>query len=256
MIFYKTDEEIGLIRESCNLLSKTLGYIRQFVLPGVTTSYIDMKAEGYIREHGALPSFKGYKGFPNALCISVNDTVVHGIPSDYCLCEGDIVSVDCGVYMNGFHADSAYTFEVGNITSDVKQLLDATKKALYLGISKALTGNRIGDISYTIQDFAERSGYSVVRELVGHGIGRNLHEEPQVPNFGKKGKGTVIRQGMVLAIEPMINMGKKDVRSHKDGWTISTADGKPSAHFEHTIAIRNGETEILTTFDYIEKFKN
>ena len=255
MVFYKTDEEIELIKQSCSLLSRTLGHIKTYIQPGVKTITIDNKAEEFICDHGAKPSFKGYHGFPNTLCISVNDKVVHGIPSDYELKDGDIVSVDCGVYMNGFHGDSAYTFEVGEVSPEIKFLLKTTKESLYIGIAEAVLGNRIEDISYAIQHHAEKNGFSVVRELVGHGIGRNLHEEPQVPNFGKKGKGSLIRQGLVIAIEPMINMGKKEVKQWSDGWTISTRDGKPSAHFEHTVAIINGKAEILTTFDYIESKK-
>jgi methionyl aminopeptidase len=255
MVLYKTDEEIELIRQSCQLLSKTLGYIKTLIKPGIQTITIDNKAEEFIRDHGAIPSFKGYNGFPYTLCISVNDKVVHGFPSDYELIEGDIVSVDGGVILNGYHGDSAYTFEVGEVNAENKNLINTTKECLYKGISKAAIGNRIGDIGYEIQNYAEKKGYSVVRELVGHGIGRNLHEEPQVPNFGKKGKGMLIRQGLVIAIEPMINMGKKEVKQWKDGWTISTRDGKPSAHFEHTVAVLNDKTEILTTFDYIEGLK-
>ena len=255
MVLYKTDEEIELIRQSCQLLSKTLGYINTLIKPGISTMIIDKKAEEFIRDHGAKPSFKGYNGFPATLCISINDKVVHGIPSEYELKEGDLVSIDGGVLLNGYHGDSAYTFEVGEVSMENKNLINTTKECLYKGISKAITGKRIGDISHEIQDHAEKKGYSVVRELVGHGIGRSLHEEPQVPNFGKKGKGMLIRQGLVIAIEPMINMGKKEVKQWKDGWTISTRDGKPSAHFEHTIAVLNSKTEILTTFDYIEGLK-
>lgn len=255
MVFYKTDEEVELIKQSCELLSRTLGYIKTLIKPGVQTIVIDNKAEEFIRDHGATPSFKGYNGFPYTLCISVNDKVVHGFPSDYLLVEGDIASVDAGVILNGYHGDSAYTFEVGEVNAEKKALIKNTKECLYKGISQAIIGNRIGDISHEIQNHAEKNGYSVVRELVGHGIGRNLHEEPQVPNFGKKGKGMLIRQGLVIAIEPMINMGKKEVKQWKDGWTISTRDGMPSAHFEHTIAVLNGKTEILTTFDYIEGLK-
>jgi len=255
MVFYKTDEEIELIKQSCLLLSKTLGYIKSFIQPGMKTIIIDSKAEEFIRDHGAKPSFKGYQGFPYTLCISVNDKVVHGFPSEYQLIDGDIVSVDAGVLLNGYHGDSAYTFEVGEVSTEKKLLLKTTKESLFKGIAEANIGNRIGDISYAVQNHAEKNGYSVVRELVGHGIGRNLHEEPQVPNFGKKGKGVLIRQGLVIAIEPMINMGKKEVKQWSDGWTISTRDGKPSAHFEHTVAVLKGKTEVLTTFDYIEGLK-
>ena len=252
MVFYKTDDEIELIRQSCLLLSKTLGYIKTYIVPGTKTKEIDKKAEEFILDNGAKPSFKGYRGFPATLCISVNDQIVHGIPSDYEVKDGDIVSVDCGVYQNGFHGDSAYTFEVGEVSLDKKTLLKVTKESLYKGISMASEGNRIGDISNAIQTHAESHGFSLVRELIGHGIGKLLHEEPEVPNFGKKGRGMMIRQGLVIAIEPMVNMGKKEIKQWKDGWTISTRDAKPSAHFEHTIAIVNGKAEILTTFDYIE----
>ncbi|NCO54016.1 MAG: type I methionyl aminopeptidase [Bacteroidetes bacterium CG02_land_8_20_14_3_00_31_25] len=256
MVLYKTDEEIELIKQSCQLLSKTFGYIKQFIIPGVKTIEIDKKAEEFILNNGGTPSFKGYHGFPNALCISVNAQVVHGIPSDYEIKDGDIVSVDGGLILNGFHSDSAYTFEAGAVSSEKKLLLKITKEALYKGIGQAVEGNRIGDIGSTIQHHAESNGYSVVRELIGHGIGKNLHEDPEVPNFGKKGRGLQIRQGLVIAIEPMVNMGKKEIKQWKDGWTISTRDEKPSAHFEHTVAIRKGKTEVLTTFDYIEKNNN
>ncbi len=252
MVLYKTDEEIELIKQSCQLLAKTFGYIKQFIVPGVKTIEVDKKAEEFILKNGGIPSFKGYHGFPNSLCISVNDKVVHGIPSEYEIKDGDIVSVDGGLILNGFHSDSAYTFEVGNVSPEKKLLLKVTKESLYKGISMAIEGNRIGDISGAIQEHAESFGYSVVRELIGHGIGKSLHEEPEVPNYGKKGRGLQIRRGLVIAIEPMINMGKKEIKQWKDGWTISTRDGKPSAHFEHTIAVRNGKTEILTSFDYIE----
>lgn len=255
MVFYKTDDEIELIKQSCQLLSKTLGYIKPFIVPGTKTIAIDKKAEEFILDNGAKPSFKGYRGFPYTLCISVNDQIVHGFPSEYEIKDGDIVSVDCGVFMNGFHGDSAYTFEAGEVSPEKKALLKVTKESLYKGIAMASEGNRIGDISNAIQTHAENNGYSLVRELIGHGIGKQLHEEPEVPNFGKKGRGMMIRQGLVIAIEPMVNMGKKEIKQWKDGWTISTRDAKPSAHFEHTIAIVNGKAQILTTFDYIESKK-
>jgi len=252
MIYYKTDEEIELIKLSCQLLSKTFGYVKQFILPGVKTIEIDKKAEEFIIQNGAKPSFKGYHNYPNTLCISVNDQIVHGIPSNYELKEGDIVSVDGGLILNGFHSDSAYTFSVGNVSIEKQKLMNVTKESLYKGIAMAVEGNRIGDISNSIQTHAECNGYSVVRELIGHGIGRSLHEDPEVPNYGKKGRGLLIRQGLVIAIEPMINMGRKDIKQWKDGWTVSTKDGLPSAHFEHTIAIRKNKTEILTSFNNIE----
>jgi len=252
MVLYKTNEEIELIKLSCQLLSKTFGFIKAFITPGTKTKVIDKKAEEYILDNGAKSSFKGFNGFPNTICISVNDQVVHGIPSEYEIKNGDIVSVDGGLILNGFHSDMAYTFEAGEVAAQRKILLQTTKESLYKGISMATEGNRIGDISNAVQYYAESHGYSVVRELVGHGIGMNLHEDPEVPNFGKRGKGILLRQGLVIAIEPMVNMGKKEVKQWQDGWTISTRDGKPSDHFEHTVAIRNGITEILTTFDYIE----
>ncbi len=252
MIKYKTREEIELIRESALLVSKTLGYLAHHIKPGVTTVFLDRLAEEYIRDHKAIPGFKGLYDFPNTLCTSVNEQVVHGIPNGRPLEDGDIVSIDCGVVKNGYYGDHAYTFSVGDVSEEVKNLLKITRESLYLGIEKAVSGNRIGDISYTIQHHTERHGYGVVRELVGHGLGKALHEAPEVPNFGKQGKGTLIKNGLVIAIEPMINMGTRKVKQLSDGWTIVTADGKPSAHFEHDIAIVNGRPEILSTFDYIE----
>jgi methionyl aminopeptidase len=219
----------------------------------MTTLQIDELAETFIRDHGAVPSFKNYKGFPFTCCISVNDAVVHGFPNDRPLREGDIVSVDVGAYKNGFHGDSAYTFALGTITEEVSQLLEVTKTSLYLGIEKAVAGNRVGDISFAIQEYAEKkSKYGVVRELVGHGLGRHLHEEPQVPNYGKRGSGAKLKDGLVIAIEPMINMGVKEVWYDDDGWTVKTKDGLPAAHFEHTICIRRGKADILSSFDEIE----
>ncbi len=253
MINLKTREEIEMMRESALLVSETLAMLAAEIRPGVTTLHLDQLAEMFIRDHKALPGFKGLYDFPNTLCTSVNEQVVHGIPNKKPLKEGDIVSVDCGVLKNGFYGDHAYTFAVGEIAQDVKQLLEVTKKSLYLGIEKARAGNRIGDISHAIQQYTEKFGYGVVRELVGHGLGRQMHESPEVPNFGKRGKGPLIRNGLVIAIEPMINMGTKKVRQLSDGWTIVTADRKPSAHFEHDVAVVNGKPEILSTFDYIEK---
>lgn len=253
MIHLKTREEIELMRESALLVSKTLAMLASEIRPGVTTLQLDRLAETFIRDHNALPGFKGLYDFPNTLCTSVNEQVVHGIPNNKPLKEGDIISVDCGVLKNGFYGDHAYTFAVGEIAEEVRQLLDVTRKSLFLGIEKARTGNRIGDISFAIQRYTEKFGYGVVRELVGHGLGRQMHESPEVPNFGKRGKGPLIKNGLVIAIEPMINMGTKKVRQLSDGWTIVTADGKPSAHFEHDVAVINGKPEILSTFDYIEK---
>lgn len=252
MIFIKTTEEINLMKESAEILSQTFGYLKQFIKPGVKTKEIDQKAEAFILSKGGKPNFKGYSGYPATLCISVNNQVVHGIPSDYILKEGDIVSVDGGVKYKGYHSDMAYTFTVGKVHPTIKKLVDTTKECLYLGIKQARPGKRIGDIGNAIQTYAEINGYSVVRELVGHGIGKSLHEAPQVPNYGKSGKGIELKEGMTIAIEPMINLGKKEVYQEKDGWTIVTKDLLPSAHFEHTVAIFKDKTEILTTYKYIE----
>lgn len=256
MIYLKTPEEIALLRASNQLVGKTLAEVAKHIRVGVTTLELDKIAEDFIRSNGALPGFLGYGGFPNTLCVSVNDQVVHGIPSNYALKEGDIVSVDCGVLQNGYYGDSAYTFCVGKVDEKVKKLLEITKESLSLGIDSAQHGNRIGDIGYAIQKHCQAAGFSVVRKLVGHGVGKNLHEDPEVPNFGKRGQGVLLKEGMVIAIEPMINMGNRDVVQEKDGWTIRTIDRKPSAHFEHTIAIRKGKAEILSTFDYIEEVLN
>ena len=256
MIYLKTPEEIALLRASNQLVGKTLAEVAKHIRVGVTTLELDKIAEDFIRSNGALPGFLGYGGFPNTLCVSVNDQVVHGIPSNYALKEGDIVSVDCGVLQNGYYGDSAYTFCVGKVDEKVKKLLKITKESLSLGIDSAQHGNRIGDIGYAIQQHCQKAGFSVVRKLVGHGVGKNLHEDPEVPNFGKKGQGVLLKEGMVIAIEPMINMGNRDVVQEKDGWTIRTIDRKPSAHFEHTIAVRKGKAEILSTFDYIEEVLN
>ena len=252
MIYTKTSEEIELMRESALSVSRTLALIAEHIGEGVSTGTLDKLAEEFIRDNGGIPSFKGYSGFPATLCISVNEEVVHGIPGDYVLKSGDVISVDCGVLKNGFHGDHAYSFKIGDVKSEVSALLRTTKESLYQGIEAAKAGNRTGDIGYTIQDYVQQKGYSVVRELTGHGLGRNLHEEPSVPNYGKRGRGTKIIEGMVLAIEPMINLGKKAVRQLSDGWTIVTDDGMPSAHFEHDVAIVNGKAEILSTFDFLE----
>ena len=252
-IFYKTDEEIEILRESCLLVGRTLAEVAKLMEPGANPLKLDKVAEEFIRDHGAKPGFKGYGGFPNTLCFSVNEQVVHGIPTKKPLEDGDIVSVDCGTVLNGFCGDSAYTFEVGNVAPEVKELLRVTKESLYRGIEAAVSGNRTGDIGNAVQSHAESHGYGVVRELVGHGLGKSLHEGPEVPNYGKKGKGKLLKQGLVIAIEPMINVGGKAVKQLNDGWTIVTRDGKPSAHFEHDIAIRNGKADILSSFEEIEK---
>jgi len=253
MIHYKTSEEVEKIKQSADILGRAHGEIAKHVKKGVKTSFLDKIAEEFIRDHGAVPSFKGYNGFPSSLCISVNEVVVHGFPSEYELKDGDIISVDCGVFHQGFHSDSAYTYPIGEVPPSVLALLSATKDSLYLGIEQAVFGNRIGDIGHAIQKFVEAKGYTVVRELVGHGLGRKLHEAPEVPNYGKKGSGPLLKQGMVIAIEPMINLGTRNIVQEKDGWTIRTADRKPSAHYEHTIAVFEDRTEVLTTHKYIEE---
>ena len=253
MIFLKNQEEINLIKESAQILGKTFGIIAKAIKPGIKLKVLDKLAEEFIGDQGGKPSFKGYQGFPASICTSINETVVHGIPNERILQENDIISVDCGVSYKGFHSDSAFTFPVGEISPAAKQLLRITKEALYLGIDQATAGKRIGDIGQAVQDYVNKHGYSVVRDLVGHGIGQHLHEDPQVPNYGKQGNGVQLKQGMVLAIEPMINMGKAHVRQAKDGWTIVTLDHGLSAHFEHTVAIGKEQAEILTTYQYIEE---
>lgn len=252
MIKLKTEEEIEILRENAILVSKTLGEVGKAIVPGVTTKKLDQIAETFIRDHGAVPGFLGYGGFPYTLCISVNDTVVHGFPSDYCLKEGDIVSVDCGTVYRGFNGDSAYTFAVGEIDPETAKLLEVTKKSLYLGAQKAVAGNRIGDIGFAVQHYCEENGFSVVRELVGHGIGKRLHEAPEVPNYGRAGQGKKLAEGMVICIEPMVNAGVKDIYLEDNGWDVRTADGKNSAHFEFMVAVKKGVPEVLTTFEYIE----
>lgn len=257
MITLRSDEQIEIIRDNGQVLGKTHAEVAKLIRPGITTKELDNVAQAFIKDNGGVPSFLGFNNgtptrFPGALCISVNEVVVHGFPTNYELKEGDIISVDCGVYRNGYHADSAYTYPVGEVALATRKLLLRTKESLYVGTAKAVDGNRIGDIGYAIQSYTEHFGYAVVRELVGHGVGQVLHEEPQVPNFGKRGQGTKLREGMVLAIEPMINFGKKSVVQERDGWTIRTSDRKPSAHFEHTVAVRKGKVDILTTFEYIE----
>jgi methionyl aminopeptidase len=252
-IQYKTEEEIDLIRVSAQILAKAHGEVASLIKEGITTRQLDQRAEEFIRDSGGIPSFKGYNKFPFSLCLSPNSVVVHGFATDEPLKSGDILSVDCGVYMNGYHADSAYTYAIGEVSSEVLILLQETKASLYKGIEKAVSGNRVGDISYAIQNHVGPLGYGVVRELVGHGVGASLHEKPEVPNYGKRGSGPLLQTGLVLAIEPMVNLGKKDVVQEADGWTIRTKDRKPSAHFEHTVVVRKDKAEILTSFEYIEK---
>lgn len=256
-IQHKTEEEIDLMRAAAHLLARTHGEVAALVREGATTRQLDQRAEEFIRDHGGMPSFKGYQvgnlKFPFSLCLSPNDVVVHGFASDAPLRNGDVLSVDCGVYLNGYHADSAYTYPIGEVSPDVVRLLTETKAALYAGIDKAVAGNRVGDISYAIQNHVGPQGLGVVRELVGHGIGRNLHEAPEVPNYGKRGSGPLLQVGAVLAIEPMVTLGKKDVVSERDGWTIRTKDRKPAAHFEHTVVVRKDKAEILTSFEFIEE---
>jgi methionyl aminopeptidase len=257
MIYYKTESDISAMRLSADLLGRAHAEIAKLIKEGVTTKQLDQRAEEFIRDHNATPSFyginNGFSKFPASLCISVNETVVHGFPSNYSLRDGDIISIDCGVLLNGFHADSAYTYPVGNVATDVLALLKTTKESLSEGVAAAKIGNRLGDIGYAIQQYVERKGYSVVRELVGHGLGRSLHEPPEVPNYGQRGKGAKIQNGLVIAIEPMINLGRRDIVQERDGWTIRTRDRKPSAHYEHTVAIHSNQTEVLTTFKYIEE---
>jgi methionyl aminopeptidase len=252
MIPIKTRHEIALIKESSLLVGKTLAAVAAEIRPGISTKLLDTLAETFIKDHGATPSFKGYRGFPFSLCISVNEVVVHGMPSEYLIREGDLVSVDCGVFKNGFHGDSAFSFLVDGAGTEAGRLCRVTRECLTRAIEMASAGNRVGDISYAVQSHAEQHGYGVVRELVGHGVGRNLHEKPEVPNYGKKGQGPVLKEGMVLAIEPMINMGERQVVQERDGWTIRTRDCKPSAHFEHTVAITSEGPMVLSSFEDIE----
>jgi len=252
-IIQKTKEEIEIMREAALVVSRTLGMLASEVKPGVTTLYLDKLAEEYIRSQDAIPGFLGLYDFPNTLCMSPNAQVVHGIPNDTPLVEGDIISIDCGAIKNGFYGDHAYTFEVGEVTPEVKKLLDITKQSLYVGIEQFKAGNRVGDVGYAIQKFTEDHGYGVVRELVGHGLGSTMHEDPEMPNYGRRGRGKKFIEGMVVAIEPMTNMGTKDIKQHKDGWTITTRDNKPSAHFEHDVALMDGKPELLSTFGYIHQ---
>jgi len=252
----KSESEIRLIKESSLLVGKTLGEIARFIKPGVSSKFLDDIAESFIRDNGGTPSFKGYNGFPSTLCISINDRVVHGIPDSTVIKDGDIVSVDCGVKMNGYHGDYAYTFMIGNVKPEMVELVKATKESLYEGIKMAVAGNYTGDIGYAVQSYVEARNFSVVRELVGHGIGRSLHEKPNVPNFGQKGTGFKLKSGMVICIEPMINCGKKSIIFDDDGWTVRTTDGLPSAHFEHQVVIRDTHAEMLSTYEYIEQILN
>lgn len=253
MIHYKNAQEIELMRESALLVSKTLAEIAKILKPGVTTDSLDIFIGNYLRDNNATPSFLNFHGYPFNSCISVNDVVVHGFPGKYELKEGDIVSIDVGAYKNGFHGDHAYTFIIGEATEEVVQLVKVTKESLYKGIEKAVAGNRIGDISYAIQEHTEKKhGYGVVRELVGHGLGRSMHEDPQVPNYGKRGSGHVMKEGLVIAIEPMINLGKREVYTDEDGWTVRTKDGKPSVHFEHDVCVKKNKADILSNYAPIE----
>ena len=253
MIHYKNSQEIELMRESALLVSQSLSEVAKLLKPGITTISIDIFIGEYLKDHKAIPSFLNFNGYPFNSCISVNDVVVHGFPGKYELREGDIVSVDVGVYKNNFHGDHAYTFMIGKPSDDVIRLVKITKESLYKGIEKAVAGNRIGDIAFAIQEHTEKQhGYGVVRELVGHGLGKNMHEEPQVPNYGKRGSGPVMKEGLVLAIEPMINMGRKEVFTDKDGWTVRTKDGKPSVHFEHDVCVKKGKADILSDYTPIE----
>ena len=254
MIYLKTEEEIELMRISNLLVAKTLAEVARHIKPGISTLQLDRIAEGFIRDNAAEPSFLGYNGFPNSICTSVNNQIVHGIPSDkVILQEGDIISVDCGAYKNGFHGDSAYTFCVGEVKPETKALLKRTKEALYKGIEQAVENRRIGDVADAVQTYCEAAGYSVVREMTGHGIGRKMHEDPEVPNYGRRGSGVKLKSGMAIAIEPMINLGKKNLVLEKDGWTTRTIDGSCSAHFEHTVVVRKGRADILSSFQWIEE---
>jgi methionyl aminopeptidase len=258
MIFLKTDDEIELLRASNLLVGKTLAEVAKAIKPGVTTGELDKVAEEFIRDNGAIPTFKGFPNqhgvpFPGSICTSVNEQVVHGIPGDVVLKDGDIISVDCGTYMNGFCGDSAYTFAVGEVSDDILELLRVTKEALYLGIENAVVGRRLGDIGSAVQDHCEKHSYGVVREFVGHGIGKDMHEEPMVPNYGKRGNGMVLKNGLCIAIEPMITLGSRDLVMESDGWSVRTRDRKCAAHFEHTVAVRAGKADILSSFEFVEE---
>lgn len=252
-IYYKSSEEIELIRESSLLVSKTLAEVAKIIEAGVTTKKLNQHAETFIRDHGAVPAFLNYNGFPYSLCISPNEQVVHGFPSDYVIQEGDLISVDCGVIKNSYFGDSAYTFSIGEISEEKRKLIEVTQKCLKLAIEKAVVGSRIGDVGFAVQSLAESNGFGVVKELVGHGVGIKLHEKPEVPNYGKRGSGIKLEEGMVIAIEPMINAGVAGVKFWSDGWTVTTKDNRPSAHFEHTVAVRKGQADVLSTFSLIEE---
>lgn len=252
-IYYKSPEEIELIRESSLLVSKTLAEVAKIIAPGITTIALDKLAYEFIKDHGAVPAFLNYGGFPNSLCISPNDQVVHGFPNEYVIKEGDLISVDCGVIKNNFFGDSAYTFSIGEVDAEKQKLTKVTQECLNLAIEKAVVGMRIGDIAFAVQNHAETNGFGVVRELVGHGVGVKLHEKPEVPNYGKRGSGVKLEEGMVIAIEPMINAGTAAVKFWSDGWTVTTKDNRPSAHFEHTVAIKKGKADVLSTFSLIEE---
>lgn len=256
MLHLKTKEQVELLRDSNQLVSKTLAELAGIIRPGITTLELDSYAEEFIRDNKAVPGFKGYNSFPNTLCTSVNDEVVHGIPSKYTLKDGDIISIDCGVILQGFYGDSAFTFEVGDVSDEKKRLLAYTRESLEEGVRMAVAGNRVGDISFAVQSKAESGGYSVVRELVGHGLGKKLHEAPEVPNYGRRGRGQKMKEGLVICIEPMINMGSRKIKQMQDGWTIRTADRKVSAHFEYAVAIRKNEADVLTTFNFIDEVLN
>ena len=252
MITLKTKEQVELLRQNALLVSKTLAYVGRMIKPGVTTLALNDAAEKYIRDHGAVPAFLGYGGFPYALCISVNNVIVHGFPSAYELKDGDIVSIDCGTIMNGYYGDSAYTFPVGNVSEEDRKLLQVTKESLYKGIEQAIAGNRVGDIGNAVQQHAESNGFSVVREMVGHGLGAELHEAPEVPNYGRKGTGKKLQSGMVICIEPMINAGCREVYLDDNGWSVVTRDDAKSAHFELTVHVNGGQPEVLSTYEFIE----
>jgi len=252
-IYYKSKEEVELIRESSLLVSKTLAEVAKVIGPGITTKKLNDLAETFIRDHGAIPAFLNYNGFPYSLCISPNEQVVHGFPSDYVIQEGDLISVDCGVIKNNFFGDSAYTFSIGEIDAEKQKLVDVTQECLKLAIEKAVVGSRIGDVGFAVQAYAEANGFGVVRELVGHGVGVKLHEKPEVPNYGRRGSGIKLEEGMVIAIEPMINAGTAGVKFWSDGWTVTSKDNKPSAHFEHTVAVKKGNADVLSTFSFIEE---
>ncbi len=253
---FKTEEDIEAIGASATLLSKTLGELAKLIRPGVKTIEINKAADTFIRDNGGIPAFLNYSGFPYSVCISTNDRIVHGFPGNEELKDGDIISVDCGVILNKFISDSAFTFAVGEVSEEVRTLLRVTRECLDKGVANAVVGKRIGDIGYAVQEHAERFGFGVVKDLVGHGVGYNLHEKPEVPNYGKRGSGMKLEEGMVIAIEPMINLGRAGVKFWNDGWTVSTVDGKPSAHFEHTVAVRKGKAQVLSTFDYIDEVLN